>query len=217
MYCLVSLTSFLDFVQVFFWVILTSLHISIWLSRLNTTLDRTCDPQYLFTTFYWLFKWFHMSTWVAYTLLFVIHDSSLISLSVYCTLLVLWFPFMKKRCFLLAFLWSFVFMWIYLNMWTEGKARYWEANPIEGLFFWQLRSGNVSGQWTSETRLPVPYGGSRAGVRCRWTVSFSVRCLLPSVQVWGKKLLLTLLSSIKEFWWESLHKDFGYTLIWQST
>lgn len=60
-------------------------------------------------------------------------------------------------------------------------------NPIVGLFFWQLRSGDVSGQWTSETRLPVPNSGPRAGVWCRRAVSLPVRSLLPPVQVWGKK------------------------------
>lgn len=60
-------------------------------------------------------------------------------------------------------------------------------NTIVGLFFWQLRSGDVSGQWTSETRLPVPNSGPGAGVRCRWAVSLPVRSLLTPVQVWGKK------------------------------
>lgn len=58
---------------------------------------------------------------------------------------------------------------------------------IVGLFFWQLRSGNVSGQWASEAGLPVPHRGSRAGVWCRWAVSLSVRRLLQTVQIWGKK------------------------------
>lgn len=60
-------------------------------------------------------------------------------------------------------------------------------NTIVGLFFWQLRSGDVSGQWTSETRLPVPNSGPGAGVRCRWAVPLPVRSLLTPVQVWGKK------------------------------
>lgn len=67
---------------------------------------------------------------------------------------------------------------------SERRPR---ANPIVGLFFRQLRSGNVSGQWTSEAGLPVPHRGSGAGVRCRWAVSLSVRRLLQTVQIWGKK------------------------------
>lgn len=82
-------------------------------------------------------------------------------------------------------------MWDFVTILFSLVGHRWnlcrEVKPIEGLFFWQLRSGNMSGQWASETRLPVPHCGSRAGVRCRWAVSFPVRCLLPSVQIWGKK------------------------------
>lgn len=90
----------------------------------------------------------------------------------------------NNNAFPFAFMWVFFFLFSLVgHSWDLCRG----ANPIEGLFFWQLRSGNVSGQWASETRLPVPHCGSRAGVRCRRAVSFPVRSLLPPVQVWGKK------------------------------
>lgn len=74
-------------------------------------------------------------------------------------------------------------------------------SPIVVLFFWQLRSGNVSGQRASEAGLPVPHRGSRAGVRCWRAVSLSVRCLLQAVQVWGKKNTLTLVPRVSNIYY----------------